>query len=506
MTHKKLVGGCAVGVTVFALAYLAPSTVGRGSEMDEGAVVAYPSRVLDGLVPHRDFLTFYGPGNLWLVAGAFATFGESVGTERAVGMLYRLIIVLAVFLLGLRLAGSMAGVIAGVIATVLMGEELVWAYATYGALAFGLLGLALLSWSTTASSERRREIGLAAAGLAGGAAVLVRFDFGPAVVLAALPLLTLVPARTRWWYAGGFSGAMTMYGFHLALVGPERIARVVGDLLATGPGRELPLPRPWVYPATLLTGAGLILMLFLVVGAVLWRRRRYVPVPQALVAISLFELAVLPWTLFRPDPSHIRPIAIVPLSLLPALALFAIGAVTLHQSLRRGISLAAVALTLAAVLVSGDFTLDRARAVRSVPSAYREFYDDDSVGARLAVERVRSLARPGESLFVGPQDLRRTNYGPTYMYFLLHELRPASYYMEMNPGTANREGSGLPEELRRADWLILTSEWDAWDEPNESTVFGPSEPNEVVRDLFCARFEAGQYRLYERCDRVSVAG
>ena len=110
---------------------------------------------------------------------------------------------------------------------------------------------------------------------------------------------------------------------------------------------------------------------------------------------------------------------------------------------------------------------------------------------------------PGESLFVGPQDLRRTNYGPTYMYFLLSELEPASYYMEMNPGTANREGSGLADDLREADWLILASEWDNWDEPNDSEDYGPSEPNEVVRDLFCLRFERGQYRLYERCDRAA---
>ena len=85
--------------------------------------------------------------------------------------------------------------------------------------------------------------------------------------------------------------------------------------------------------------------------------------------------------------------------------------------------------------------------------------------------RARALAQPGESLFVGPQDLRRTNYGPTFMYFLLRDLRPASYYMEMNPGTANREGSGLADELRRADWLILTSEWDDWNEPNESVEY-----------------------------------
>ena len=75
--------------------------------------------------------------------------------------------------------------------------------------------------------------------------------------------------------------------------------------------------------------------------------------------------------------------------------------------------------------------------------------------------------------------------------------------MEMNPGTANREGSGLADELRRADWLILTSEWDDWDEPNDSTEYGPSEPNEVVATTSAFGFETRQYRLYERCDRAA---
>jgi hypothetical protein len=172
--------------------------------------------------------------------------------------------------------------------------------------------------------------------------------------------------------------------------------------------------------------------------------------------------------------------------------------------LRRALVAGLVVLTLALVVDYGEFSPGRASALRSVRHAYRGFEDDSSrAPARAVMARVRARARPGDSLFVGPQDLRRTNYGPTYMYFVLDELEPASYYMEMNPGTANREGSGFADELRRADWLILTSEWDDWNEPNESTVNGPAEPNEVVRDDFCLRLERGEYRLYERCDRAA---
>ena len=171
MTHRRIVAASAVGVTVAALGLLVPVTSGRGSEMDEGAVVAYASRVLDGAIPHRDFSTFYGPGNPFIVAGAFAAFGENVTTERAVGLVYRLLIVLSLFAISLRLAGVLAGVLTGLVAATMLAKELVWAYATYGAIAFGVLGLALATIGSS-SSGRRQHMLFLGAGLAGGVAVL----------------------------------------------------------------------------------------------------------------------------------------------------------------------------------------------------------------------------------------------------------------------------------------------------------------------------------------------
>ena len=495
-----VVGGTAVAL--FALAYLAPLTYGRGPDMDEGALVAYPARVLDGLVPHRDFLTFYGPGNLWILAGAFAVFGEGVGTERAVAMVYRLLIVLALFLIALRMAGVAAATLAGVIATVAMSQELVWAYSMYGALAFGLLGIALAA-SAPGNLDHRQLVVLLCAGAAGGLAVLIRFDFVPAVALGLLPLLTLVSVRARLWCAAGLVAAMALYAFHLGLVGPERIARVVGDLLASGPGRELPIPRPWGFPWNLLTISGLVALILLAVGGVLWRHRPADPVPRILVGVALFDLALLPYVLSRADVAHIRPVSIVPLSLLPALALYLLSPPA-EDRLRKAARAGVVVVTLAAIVSYGDFTLNHARALEDVRSAYRGFLGDHNRREVTAiVARLRNLSRSGESVYVGPQDLRRTNYGPTYIYSMLPELRAASYYMEFNPGTATREGSGFADELRRADWLILTSSWDGWNEPNASTRFGSDEPNEVVREDFCVRLVAGDYRLYERCNRVA---
>jgi hypothetical protein len=471
--------------------------------MDEGAVVAYSARVLDGAVPHRDFLTLYGPGNIWLVAGAFKAFGTSVATERAVGLVYRIVIALSLFALALRLGGLLAGALAGIVSVMIMANELIWAYATYGAIAFALLGIALFAHGATDAPGRRRLLILLSAGIASGLAVLIRFDFAPAVAAAALPLLAFVSWRDRLWYGAGLMGLSALYAPHLAFVGFGKAERLLRDLVATEPGRRLPLPRPWEFPGSLLAASLVVTVLLVLTGAVLLRRKPRELVGRVLLSAGLFNVLLLPLTISRADVFHIRPFALVPLSLLPGVALLLTRSRFASAKGRTVVAVVIASVSLYGVISLGPLSVDRLRAVRGVHGAYRGFYDKDSrETAREVVEQARRLTRPGDSLFVGPLDLRRTNYGPTYMYFLLPQLRPASYYMEMNPLTANREGSRLADELGRADWLILTSEWDNWDEPNESSRFGPSEPNKVVRELFCVRHQAGQYGLFERCDRT----
>jgi hypothetical protein len=72
----------------------------------------------------------------------------------------------------------------------------------------------------------------------------------------------------------------------------------------------------------------------------------------------------------------------------------------------------------------------------------------------------------------------------------------------MDPGVANAKDSGLADELRKSDILILSSSWDYWSEPNDSRKFGPDEPNQVVRNQFCLVGTYGpHYQLYKRCNK-----
>src|SRR5438477_12652427 len=79
-----------------------------GLPMEEGALLVYPELILKGNVPYRDFETFYGPANPWVLSSAYAVFGPAIGIERAVGLVYRLLMLIGLFVLVQRWSVSLA--------------------------------------------------------------------------------------------------------------------------------------------------------------------------------------------------------------------------------------------------------------------------------------------------------------------------------------------------------------------------------------------------------------
>src|SRR5260370_23380760 len=112
--------------------------------MDEGMVLVYPEMILKGQLPYRDFETIYGPGNVLILSAAYATFGTNIFVERAVGLIYRLLILLAMFGVVQRWGTFIASGCAFVAAVLLGGTDL-WANSWIGGVAFALCAV----WAMT---------------------------------------------------------------------------------------------------------------------------------------------------------------------------------------------------------------------------------------------------------------------------------------------------------------------------------------------------------------------
>jgi hypothetical protein len=480
-THDRKTQATLVGLGIVVLVFLLPvraDLLKPVIPMEEGSVLVYPERVLAGAVPNKDFETMYGPGNLWLLAGAYKVFGITMIVERTVGLLYRFGLVLALFFIGRRW-GVAVGIAAALIATLLTVGTWAVAYAWFG-------GLALAAWSLWSVTEKRR---LLLGGAFGGLALVFR----PDLVLAIASLMLV--CRSRRFNIGVLAGA-SPYLLLFAIAGSRTVVEgvVIDPIFRINPGRRFPIP--WTSP-----------LLWLVVGSTVllawsaWTSHRRTG-GASLIACAWFSIALLPYALQRADDFHLASAGCVSVALMPAAL-----TVLLDEDRRRMAvpiaCLVVVISTWGSALRGTMESLGQAAGLGNPPS-YPLTFNGRTVrmpvesqvvqlsGLLSAIER---SSEPGDRIFVGPSDLNDTVYNDTFLYHLVPGLTPASYFLEMNPGTANRPGSRLKSDVSTADVIVVTTRYDDWGTPGDPS----AGPPEIDLNAFCPPSEFGPWRLYVRC-------
>ena len=512
-----------------------------GPPMEEGFMLVFPERLLAGDLPHRDFLHLYGPGSLWVLAAVYWVFGTSLGAQRVVGYLQELGVVFGAWAL-LRPWGPWVAATGGTLAAiVIIPPSGLSALAWVGAVALGLWSIrAGVEAVEEADGERRRTRLLWTAGLLGGAALLYRPDLVVAMGASLGVVMWHLAGRDRRRLVLASLVGVSPYLVHLAVSGPGNVVRgmVLEPVFELRGGRALPLPPnphdfdgflqragtldqpPWPFaspPGPLQLDLWLLVMvvgggLLLFAGARCARAGR----PRLLV-MAAFAVGLFPQALQRADSTHLAWVSCVTLAFLPA-AVVELWPASAPARRKTIAALAVPALCLVALVPF--FTLRTYAEATGQTFGYRRnalsmTYEGrtfryaradavEAVNALLPV--VDELTEPGDRIFVGPGDLRLTPYSEAYLYFLLPELTPATRFIEMDPGVANAPDSGLADELRSADVVILSSIRDDWNEPNDSVLDGPDEANRVLAEDFClvesygeGLFHRGLFEVYRRC-------
>jgi hypothetical protein len=473
--------------------------------MDEGSLLVYPELILKGNLPYRDFETFYGPANIYVLSGVYAVFGPSILSERGTGLVYRLLIFGAVFCIAYRWGPTLA---AG--ATLFSGAVSlnlgVVAYAWMGGIACALWSIFLIS---KPNPRGRGFFG----GMLAAAALLFRPDLGPAVVLGTLPLFLGMMRSVKLRYLGGMCIGLLPLGALVVAAGPQQVLDnlLLFPVFCGNEGRHLSLSTAPASVLGLLTVHFIASGINIAGGVIVLRRQPHLIPSRLLLGAALFAVSLSHQAIQRVDEMHVRYAAFASLAILP-ISLFVLLSKTSFLLLRQKPMIAVAAAAgfvvalvpalpayvcgqvIAALNPNAPPPCMLERNGRCIPMATVPI--TRTTGTLL--DRIERMAAPGDRLFVGPADLRRTNYNDTFLYHLLPQLRASTYFLEMNPGSANRPNSRLAADIRTADWLILNRVYDNWNEPNSSSRNGPDDPNEVVRTEFIRSGEFGDYLLFRR--------
>ena len=453
-----------------------PTFQAPGQPEDEGIALVHAELFLKGRLPYRDFERIYGPGNLFILSGAYALFGTNIFVERAVGLAYRLLALWAMFGIAKRW-GTLVATACGLAALAVLGNGDVWANTWAAGTAF-----ALCAFWTIANAESRWRC--FAGGFFAAVALLCRCDFGLALLIAMIPLFFAMRATAKKMFLGGAALGLLPLLWLGAVVGPAPLIRnlFLLPVFQLSPGGYLPLSAAtpdvvwvfWIYIAASAVN---------VAAGVLALRRSAPERGRLLLGAALFGFGLIHYALSRFDSGHVFDSAQVSLMLLPVSISVVFSLVAKPLSRRLGIivvgimALVAIALLQLAPPEKGIFIQQNGRAFPVATTQAPE-------AAQAALSELERVSSPDQRLFVGPADLRRTVYCDTWIYHLFPQLTPASYFLEMNPGSANAPGSRLARDVASADWLILNRAWDDIFEPNRSSEYGPDEPNNVVRTDF----------------------
>jgi hypothetical protein len=541
--------GIGIGLlAVLALIPLRGLLRNQGPPMEEGFMLVFPEQVLKGALPNRDFLHLYGPGSLWALAGTYWLFGVRLVVERLFGFAQQMAIVAGVYLIA-RLWGRTAAFLCAAASIIIIMPPIgLTALAWVGAVGLGMLALAAGLAATREEQPRRRRRLLITAGVLAGCALLFRLDLILAIALGGIMVVRGLEKRDRrtlWWSLGATS---SLYIIHLATAGPGHVVRgmILDPIIYLRGGRRLSIPPPpghleaflqragelrkirWPIP-TLSSSLQLTVWFFILVLAVVaivvtgWRlvrADRSSRRGRALLAVGLFCVGMLPQAVQRTDSTHFAWVSCVALAVLPLAIIewtrrpFSWSART--RSIVAGglvLSLLTFVIPRFTVRLFADYsaqTFGLHRMAFKMQRGDRVFY----TGKEWVADAMKPLetdlgrySRPGDTLIVAPDDMRKTPYSDAFIYYLFPELKPGTYYIEMDPGVANAKNSRLASEVRKADFLVLSSVWDNWSEPNDSRKVGPNTPNDIVKSSFCKLGAyKGQYSLYERCDLARARG
>lgn len=519
----------------------------QGPSMEEGHMLSFPAEVLKGNVANRDFLHLYGPGSLWVLAGAFKVFGTTLATERAIGWLQHALLAFGLWAL-VRPVGRWWAATAGALSALIVITPVgLAAMAWNGAIAAGAWAVALGARSVAASGrgdERRATWLSAGAGVCAGVALLYRPDLVLAVGAALALLWWHSQRRQRLWMLGATFATSALVLIHVAMAGVAAswTGMFVEPVFELRAGRSLPVPPSWDRVDGYFQKSGLLrtegwpfpmigvpkqivvwfwLSVLVTIGLVVaawWMGRdervRALPPTLGLRAGALYAALLVSQILQRPDSAHLAWVTTVSFPVALAVGVVVARAVRPAWAERTIAAIAAAGLA-ALLFVAIPFFPVRAyvdvvsHGLRGDPFGFRierdgrTFYLADADAARAAQEVVDRLGEeltPGEVLVESPIDLSRTVYSDAYVYYLFPELEVGTHFIEMDPGVSNARDSGFAEEVANADWLILTRRWEAWEESNDARVPGDPRPNRIVERDFCVELDAGAYVLMRRCD------
>ena len=161
--HKKNL--IIIVLLIATVIYYIPIIKSPLAPFDEAVILVGADRIVKGQVPYKDFLTIYGPAQIYTLATLFKLFGVSVTVERIYDIIIKSFLSIIIFLIIRRLASNKTAIIGWVMSLIWIEYTYFYVYPVYPAALFIFISIYFLlfhmeqektSYVVFSRSEERR--------------------------------------------------------------------------------------------------------------------------------------------------------------------------------------------------------------------------------------------------------------------------------------------------------------------------------------------------------------
>lgn len=496
-----------VVLTIMLASLFLPISLSEIDDFDEGFIMSGAMLVRNGMLPYRDFLSMYGPGQYYVTAAVFSILGENLLFARFLHVVLLTALGMTIYVISKRTSKGAGGpllLLLIYVGIVLFARPSV-GYAAITATLFLLLcAFELGKWSDTFRVAR-----LVLASCMIGIAGLFRWDFGIFGLLALTFTMTFAMMQERYntdrhipflsWIFAALAPAI----FILAVVyipllvifsNPIRWYQEVPLFSFTefAKWRNLEFVRPayWglldssaiAFNRSIFDLAYLGLPIILVIGALItvvrgFIRRSLKPIEinKFVLIIYLAFLCLFLLNQMRVRPSLWQGFPAIVTSLPLMLILLDHYKTSIVRSRQMTTALNVIGFLLGAVL----FNAALQGLLGSSSKRLIEFNTSRSSGIRVEpemkpyidlVKYVQDNTILGESIYSGVQDHSRLFVNDAMLYFLTNRP-PADRYLELEPGISNTS-QGQEEiinALKRKNVHMIVLSNELSNEPNNTS-------------------------------------
>jgi hypothetical protein len=117
---------------------------------------------------------------------------------------------------------------------------------------------------------------------------------------------------------------------------------------------------------------------------------------------------------------------------------------------------------------------------------------------------VLKVSRPGDTLFVGTTDMSRPTVNAIQLYFLMPELRPSGYYLELFIGVLPGSADAVANDIRRTGVVVLSGASPSTGASDEATETESAAPNDAIREGFCPSGASETFQVLVRCAAIGA--